>query len=72
MTVSLSHPHEYEGGLLEFNIGDMDKQDTIQCAEILPRGSICVFPSYTEHRVTPVTKGKRMSLVQWTNGPEWR
>ena len=72
VTVSLSHPHEYEGGLLEFNIGDMDKQDTIQCAEILPRGSICVFPSYTEHRVTPVTKGKRMSLVQWTNGPEWR
>ena len=76
VTVSLSHPHEYEGGMLEFNTRRQDepddKSEIIKCKEILPRGSICVFPSYTHHRVSPVTKGRRLSLVQWNLGKEWR
>jgi len=76
VTVSLSHPHEYEGGTLEFDTRAQDNPDSkseiIRCREILPKGSICVFPSYTYHRVSPVTKGRRLSLVQWNLGPEWR
>ena len=32
-------------------------------------GTIIVFPSSMEHRVTPVTKGIRYSLVTWFLGP---
>ena len=32
-------------------------------------GSVIVFPSFMEHRVTPVTKGIRYSLVTWFVGP---
>ena len=48
------------------------KSNIVPCKQILPKGSICVFPSFTHHRVSPVTKGKRLSLVQWNLGPEWR
>ena len=32
-------------------------------------GTMILFPSYKLHRVTPVTKGDRWSLVFWVNGP---
>jgi PKHD-type hydroxylase len=69
VTVSLSHPEEYEGGYLQM-AARQEWSDTHLCqvTEILPRGSICVFPSYTWHRVSPVTKGRRLSLVQWNLG----
>ena len=56
--IQLSDPDTYEGGDVVFNHG---KEDT------LPRdqGMFCVFPSYVLHKVTPVTKGKRYSLVSW-------
>jgi|TARA_B100001094_G_C17952721_1_gene681432 PKHD-type hydroxylase len=76
VTVSLSDPEDYEGGLLEFDTRIHDEPDSkhyiVPCKQILPKGSICVFPSFTHHRVSPVTKGKRLSLVQWNLGPEWR
>ena len=31
-----------------------------------------VFPSYTWHRVTPVTKGSRYSLVIWNLGKPYK
>jgi PKHD-type hydroxylase len=69
VTVSLSNPEDYEGGFLEFaRENDFNKKHFYKVREILPRGSICVFPSYTWHRVSPVTKGKRLSLVQWNLG----
>ena len=69
VTVSLSHPEEYEGGYLQI-AARREWNDTHLCqvTEISPRGSICVFPSYTWHRVSPVTKGRRLSLVQWNLG----
>jgi PKHD-type hydroxylase len=33
-----------------------------------PKGSIIVFPSFVWHRVKPVTKGTRYSLVMWNLG----
>ena len=39
-----------------------------ECTEIRPRGSIIVFPSFVWHRVNPVTRGTRYSLVMWNLG----
>jgi PKHD-type hydroxylase len=71
VTVSLSDPQEYEGGRLEFAIDGIHPDKTLKSTvkEIMPRGSIVIFPSYVWHRIQPVTKGKRYSLVQWHLGP---
>ena len=65
---------EYEGGELQFDFRDYDpplrdeSEHVKTVKEILPKGSIIVFPSYVWHRVQPVTKGKRYSLVLWNLG----
>jgi len=69
VTCSLSDPSEYEGGELEFQFRNQDDPNPKKkCVEILPRGSICVFPSFVWHEVRPVTKGVRYSLVIWSLG----
>lgn len=69
MTLNLSDPKDYQGGELEFmNIVSNGKIKKWKCTQILPKGSVCVFPSTIWHRVTPVTKGKRLSLVKWVSG----
>ena len=69
MTCSLSDPSEYEGGQLQFQFRNQDDPTiTRNCTEILPRGSIVVFPSHVWHQVLPVTKGIRYSLVVWSLG----
>jgi len=78
VTISLSHPDEYVGGNLEFDFRnqvdwDKDKKAAIHsCEGIRPRGSIIVFPSFVWHRVAPVTKGVRHSLVIWNLGYPFR
>lgn len=63
VSVQLSDPSEYQGGELQFL--------TNRAKRTAPKskGSIIVFPSYLLHKVTPVTNGKRMSLVMWRHGP---
>lgn len=71
VTCSLSDPKDYKGGELEFNFNNPEnskKNNIRKCKEILPRGSIVVFPSFVWHRVCPVTKGTRYSLVIWNLG----
>tara|TARA_R100000900_G_scaffold52978_1_gene42382 strand:+ start:1614 stop:2234 length:621 start_codon:yes stop_codon:yes gene_type:complete len=70
VTVSLSDPKEYKGGELEFDLKDgmPGKKNIIKCNEILPKGSLVVFPSHIWHRVCPVKKGERNSLVIWNLG----
>ncbi len=36
------------------------------------QGTLIVFPSYTLHEVTPVTKGERNSLVTWVTGKPFK
>jgi PKHD-type hydroxylase len=36
------------------------------------RGTFLVFPSFMLHRVTPVTRGTRWSLVAWFGGKRWQ
>jgi PKHD-type hydroxylase len=65
ISILLSDPSEFEGGELQFK--------GIEDRKILTKqGSIVVFPSFIEHRVTPVTKGVRYSAVTWANGPSFR
>ncbi len=71
VTVSLSDPKDYKGGELEFDFRNMDpdkKPNIHKCKEILPKGSLVVFPSFVWHRVCPVKKGSRYSLVIWNLG----
>ena len=62
LVCQLSDPSEYEGGELQINSGRI----------LIPekeKGTVILFPSYLLHRVTPVTKGTRRSLVLWIEGP---
>jgi PKHD-type hydroxylase len=71
VTCTLSNESDYEGGELEFNFNEIKKPKKInirKCKEILPRGSVVVFPSFVYHRVCPVLKGTRYSLVIWNTG----
>jgi PKHD-type hydroxylase len=66
LTVQLTPEDDYDGGDLEFRDGDV-----VQTA---PRrqGTLVAFPSWSHHRVSPVTRGVRRSLVAWTAGPAFR
>ena len=78
MTISLNDGTEYDGGQLEFdfkNVSPVDEwvdekiyNSKVICSQIFKKGSIVVFPSYLWHRVTPVTRGTRYSLVAWNLG----
>ena len=74
MTCQLTDSSEYKGGELEFDFRNYDPhmreeaKHLRQAKEILPKGSIIVFPSFVWHRVKPVTKGTRYSLVMWNIG----
>ena len=76
VTVSLSEGGKaYTGGELEFDFrnNDTDKKTNIRkCKEILPKGSLVVFPSFVWHRVCPVKKGSRYSLVVWNLGAPYK
>lgn len=36
------------------------------------KGRMFVFPSYVVHRISPITKGTRKSLVVWVKGPKFK
>lgn len=62
MVLQLSDSEEYEGANLEFF--------TLKDREVIrKRGTVFVFPSFEIHRVTPLIKGTRYSLVSWISGP---
>lgn len=66
VVLQLSDPEEYDGGDLQMNPG----------GQILtvPKGlgTICFFPSFMLHRVTPLNSGVRKSLVNWFCGANFR
>lgn len=68
MTLSLSDPSEYKGGEFEFNIDTDEGRKNIVCTEVKEKGSIVVFPSHVKHKINPITKGTRYSLVLWYQG----
>jgi len=62
MTIVLNE--NYEGGEFEF----FGEKNLIK----EKMGTVIVFPSYMVHRVRPVTKGIRYSLVAWFSGEPFR
>ena len=71
VTLTLSDEKDYKGGELEFDFRNLDpdkKPNIRKCTEILPKGSLVVFPGFVWHRVCPVKKGTRHSLVMWNLG----
>jgi PKHD-type hydroxylase len=77
VTVSLSDENDFEGGDLEFAIQDNNAREPLKkilrtCHEVRKKGSLVVFPSFLWHRVTPVIRGTRYSLVIWSTGEPYR
>lgn len=66
IVIQLSDPADYEGGELQI----LASREPINVDKKL--GLATVFPSFMLHRVTPVTKGTRRSLVAWIAGPKFR
>jgi PKHD-type hydroxylase len=66
ISVQLSRPEDYDGGDLEL----LFSSSPYTAARA--RGTFIVFPSFCLHRVTPVTRGTRWSLVAWVLGTRWR
>ena len=64
MTCLLSHESEFEGGELQIE-RDENKVKLVQ-------GQAIFFASFIRHRVAPVTRGVRKSLVMWFGGPPLR
>ena len=75
-SIGLNDPSEYEGGELQFfpqHYYDTNDQYGIAAnggAKLLKNEAV-FFNSVLVHRVSPVTKGVRKSLVGWVHGPEW-
>ena len=64
MTLLLSHENEFEGGDLELMApGKFAK---------LKQGHAVIFASFLNHRVAPVTRGVRQSLVMWFGGKPFK
>lgn len=66
-TLLVSDPTEFEGGdleLIDYHGNTITMERT--------KGTMLIFDSRTPHRVTPVTKGTRISLVAWMLGPKLR
>jgi len=69
MTFLLNEPGvDFEGGDFQINSGQEKDAETVP----LNKGRIIMFPSFMIHRVKPVTKGIRKSIVIWVVGPKFR
>ena len=64
MTCLLSPEHEFEGGDLQ-----LIKEDKVAK---LKQGHAIFFASFIRHRVAPVTRGNRKSLVMWFGGTPFK
>lgn len=67
--IQLTDPSEYEGGDILFKISGKEETHPELFRQ---KGTLIAFPSFIMHKVTPVTKGTRNSLVTWFEGPNWR
>jgi len=67
LSLSLLLNDDFEGG--EFQIAS--SKGTLNEDLPMRKGRTILFPSFMMHRVKPVTKGKRKSLVIWVLGPKF-
>lgn len=58
---------DFEGGDLVI-LGDALSERQMN----LEKGDVCFFPSFITHKISPITRGKRLSIVIWFAGPPFR
>lgn len=66
LVVQLSDPADYDGCRLTL-FTDVEFE-----APTTGRGDTILFPSWTPHCVTPITRGRRYALALWVSGPRFR
>lgn len=66
LVLQLSNPEDYEGGELQF-LTSSEPNNVLK-----KRGFMSVFPAWTLHQVTPVTRGNRQTLVGWVSGEPFK
>jgi PKHD-type hydroxylase len=66
-SLQLNGANDYKGGELEIedNQGNLHEMEKGQ-------GNLTIFDSRMRHRVNPISKGIRRSLVGWVIGPRWK
>jgi PKHD-type hydroxylase len=75
LVVQLSPAASYRGADLElFQVVEDDDGRSLRAfrRDARRRGTVVVFPAFEYHRVTPLTRGRRHSLVAWVSGPPFR
>lgn len=74
VTLSLSDGNDYEGGDFEIDFRNTSPgvENKVILKELRNKGSLVVFPSFIWHKVHPVTKGRRLSLVLWNSGEPFK
>ncbi|HKY13710.1 MAG TPA: 2OG-Fe(II) oxygenase [Microthrixaceae bacterium] len=73
--VQLSAEDDYDGGELQLFdvVEDYDREELAAFTELTrERGTVVAFPSFEYHRVLPMRRGCRHSLVAWVSGPPFR
>ena len=69
LTLQLTDSSQYEGGNFQFRwLGKDAKIKTETVKKVRDLGTLIIFPSFMFHRITPITKGRRQSLVNWSLG----
>ena len=71
LSMSIILNDNYEGGDFQFAVLEKEKGITLT-PDFNKLGSIIVFPSFVSHRVRPIIKGIRYSLVSWLIGPPFK
>ena len=71
-SINLSDPKDFEGGEFYFEFLNSPVNEIAECVQLKEKGTIIFFPSFVKHKVAPVTKGERNSLVGWTLGYPFR
>ena len=62
----------FDGGELQFSVqNDPEDNNSIFSPE-LNVGDVVVFPSFVQHRSTPITKGTKYSVAMWCLGPPFK
>ena len=73
IVLQLSDPTDYEGGQLELDVHTYGVKLANDFKKYVnQKGTVIVFPSFIRHRVTPVTKGIRKSLITWVTVANFR
>jgi len=75
LTLQLTDKTKYEGGDFQFLWLNSDKKSLLDIRTIDKAkdiGTIIIFPSFVQHQILPVTKGKREVLVNWSLGKRFK